>query len=72
MKRMTKIKLNSKSIELIRNNIENENEINELLNEAIEEFLQKDSEKALTKVDKWIEILDELIDWANKEIGEIK
>ena len=69
---MTKIKLNTKSIELIRNNIENETDINELLNEAIEEYLEKNSEKALTKVDKWIEILDELIDWANKEIGEIK
>lgn len=69
---MTKIKLNTKSIELIRNNIENETDISELLNEAIEEYLEKNSEKPITKVDKWIEILDELIDWANQEIGEIK
>ena len=45
-------------------------DIDVILKKALESYLEKMKDEPICKVDKWISILDKLVDWANNEGDE--
>lgn len=45
----------------------NEEEVNELVKESLVKYLENGAKNEENRVDKWIRILNELVEWANTE-----